>query len=345
MDEILFEKLPGKAGNLGVVTLNRPKALNALTHAMIQALSDRLEVWLEDETVKAVLVQSAAEKAFCAGGDILYVYENKNKIHLAEAFFKDEYCLNQKIHKYPKPYIVFLDGLTMGGGVGISVHGSHRIGTENCLLSMPEAGIGFFPDVGASYFLSRLEKNVGVYLGLTGARLKANTALQVGLIDYAISREQLKQVKQSLLTTSFDFGDRAVVSSILKQNAHSIESPEEDELPVDLIQAIFSSESVEEIFAALAGRSEPFSQEVLRVLKTKSPTSLKVIRREMLDGKSKNIGDCFAMEYHIARCFLQGPDFFEGIRAAIVDKDRNPHWNPPMLDGVTQERVDEFFTY
>jgi len=216
---VLFEKLLGKSGILGVITLNRSKALNALTYDMIQSISHQLDKWAVDQEVKAVLIQSNNEKAFCAGGDILYVYQAKQNGQSIYDIFKEEYILNQKIFTYPKPYIAFLNGITMGGGVGISVHGSHRIGTEKLLFSMPETGIGFFPDVGGSYFLSRCKQNIGIYLGLTGARLNAANTLAMQLIDYYIPSEYLERVKQALLTTSLDFSIKEVVSGILQSYA------------------------------------------------------------------------------------------------------------------------------
>lgn len=342
MDEILFEKLSGKAGCLGVVILNRPNALNALNHAMVQALSDRLDRWAADETVKAVFVQSSCEKAFCAGGDISHIYQSKQKGYLAEDFFEDEYLLNQKIHEYPKPYIAFLNGITMGGGVGISIHGSHRIGTESFLFSMPETGIGFFPDVGGSYFLSRLNHHVGMYLGLTGARLNLGEAMAFGLVDYFIPYRQLAFIKQIFLETPLDFGSKEVVSVILQTYSTPLKLSL-GRLPIDIIREVFALTDVENILKSLTQRTDIFSQETLALLKRKSPTSLKVTYKGILKGQNQSIRECLSMEYCLAKNFLQSHDFFEGIRAVIVDKDQNPRWEPPLLEAVTAETVDAFF--
>lgn len=343
MDDILFEKLPAKIGFLGVATLNRPKALNALNHSMITALSKHLDQWLSDDSVKAVILESNSEKAFCAGGDIAYVYQSREKGYSAEDFFKDEYELNQKIHEYPKPYISFLNGITMGGGAGISIHGSHRIATENFLFSMPETGIGFFPDVGASYFLSRIHHHVGMYLGLTGKRLKHEAALDLGLINYFIPGDQLASVKQNLFETSLDISNKKMVSDILQSYHVDTDQTHEKKLPIDLIQTHFSLQSVEKIFESLANHTDHFSQETLNVLKQKSPTSLKVTHKALQKGQNQSIGECLAMEYHIATHFLHYDDFFEGIRAVIIDKDKSPRWNPSSLEAVTQEMVEKFF--
>lgn len=341
-NDVLFEKILGNSGALGVITLNRPKALNALTHDMIQSMSYQLDRWAVDEEVRAVLIQSNSEKAFCAGGDILCVYQSKQNGQIVDHLFKAEYRLNQKIYEYPKPYIAFLNGITMGGGVGISIHGSHRVGTEKLLLAMPETGIGFFPDVGGSYFLSRCKKEIGVYLGLTGARLNVANATGVGLINYYILSQHLEQVKQSLLETQLDFGAKEVVDDILQN--HATQTIEADLLlQADVIEEIFSSLPVEEIFEKLLTKNDPFSQETFNRLKTKSPTSLKVTRKQICRGANQSIGECMQMEYILAKHFLQSHDFFEGIRAIIIDKDQSPHWRPAKLEEVSDEVVDAFF--
>lgn len=341
-DDVLFEKIPGKSGALGVITLNRPKALNALTHAMIQSISHYLDTWVTDNDIKAVLIQSHSERAFCAGGDISYVYRAKQKGLVVDDLFYDEYQLNQKIHEYPKPYIAFLNGVAMGGGVGISIHGSHRVGTENLLFAMPETGIGFFPDVGGSYFLSRCKQQLGIYLGLTGVRLKIADTMGVGLVDYYIPSDALEHVKKAILQTSLDFGVKEVVSDILQ--SHAIQSPDSHLLTyADIIEEIFSSIEVEVIFENLLRRSDLFSQETLNVLKTKSPTSLKVTRKQMQLGINKSIDECMKMEYQLAKHFLQSHDFFEGIRAVIIDKDQSPQWRPDTLEAVSDRRMDGFF--
>lgn len=342
MNDVLFEKMLGVSGALGVITLNRPKALNALTYAMIQSISHQLDIWAIDEEVKAILIQSHHEKAFCAGGDILYVYQAKQNGQVVKDIFKLEYQLNQKIYEYPKPYIAFLNGITMGGGVGLSVHGSHRVGTEKLLWAMPETGIGFFPDIGGSYFLPRCQQQMGVYLGLTGARLKIANAISVGLMDYYIPSEHLESVKQDFLKTPFDFGNKEVVSNILQN--YAAQTAEADLLlSADVIGEIFASVQVEEIFEKLLTKQDSFSRETLRSLKMKSPTSLKVTRQLLYRGTDQSMGDCMKMEYTLAKHFLQSHDFFEGIRAIIVDKDQTPHWQPARLEEVSDEAVEAFF--
>jgi enoyl-CoA hydratase len=341
-NEIFFENLLCRSGILGIATLNRPKRLNALSHEMIQALETQLDQWAQDSTVKAVLIQSNSEKAFCAGGDILYVYQSRQKGEYVNEFFGTEYRLNQKIHEYPKPYIAFLDGITMGGGVGISIHGSHRVGTEKLVLSMPETGIGFFPDVGASYFLSHCKNALGVYMGLTGARLNIADASYVELIDHYIPSGSIEAVKADFLTTELDFSSKTVVSAILC--SHAVQPPQAElALHADCIAEIFASTHVEEIFAQLSSNSTPFAQETLNILKKKSPTSLKVTREELLRGMNQTIDECIQMEFQLAKNFLHSHDFFEGIRAVLVDKDHTPHWQPESLEKVTEAKVVEFF--
>lgn len=338
--DILFEELPGTSGLLGVITLNRPKALNALTHAMIKALETQLDAWAQNPSIKAVLIESNSEKAFCAGGDIVYVYQCKQKNQFVNEFFQDEYRLNQQIHEYPKPYISFLNGITMGGGVGISIHGSHRIGTEKLLLSMPETGIGFFPDIGASYFLPRCKNALGIYMGLTGARLKIADASYVGLIDYYISSERLIAVKQALLT--IDLNSKKIISNLLMQHAEKTSEPELAFHANDIAN-IFSNTQVEEILTQLSQSNTPFLKTTLDTLQTKSPTSLKVTLESLTRGVHQTIGECIQMEYNLAKHFLHSHDFFEGIRAVLVDKDQKPCWNPKSIEGVTHAEVAKFF--
>lgn len=339
--DILFEELPAASGLLGVITLNRPKALNALTHHMIQALETQLDAWVKNSAVKAVLIESNSEKAFCAGGDIVYVYQCKQKNQFVSNFFQDEYRLNQKIHEYPKPYISFLNGITMGGGIGISIHGSHRIGTEKLLLSMPETGIGFFPDIGASYFLPRCKNALGIYMGLTGARLKIADACYVELINYYIPSEQLSEVKKALLTG--DLSSKKTVSHILDFYAKKT-PPAELATHVDNITPIFSNTQVETIFAQLSQLNTPFSKTTLATLQTKSPISLKVTLESLNKGRHQTIGECMKMECNLAAHFLHSHDFFEGIRAILVDKDQTPHWKPKAIEEVTDAEVAGFFS-
>jgi enoyl-CoA hydratase len=208
MSEILFEKMPGQVGALGLITLNRPQALNALSHEMIIKMYQQLIHWKEDAEVKAIVIQGAGEKAFCAGGDIRKVYDAKNDEALTmKQFFWDEYRLNSLIHHYSKPYIALLNGITMGGGVGVSLHGSHRVATEKFLFAMPETGIGFFPDIGGSYFLSRCKGRMGIYLGLTGARIKAADALYLNIANHFVGAEKLAELI-SVLAAS-DLGGNA----------------------------------------------------------------------------------------------------------------------------------------
>lgn len=341
-NDIIVTRLAAQNGFLGVITLNRPQTLNALTHEMIQRLSQQLDVWLLDADVKAILIESSSEKAFCAGGDILSIYQAKQNNELRPAFFQDEYALNQQIHHYPKPMIAFLDGITMGGGVGLSVHASHRVGTEKMIWAMPETGIGFFTDVGGSYFLSRCPQQMGVYLGLTGMSITAADALALNFIDYVMPREQFSVIKQALLTTSADFGTSLVVDALLAQYAL-------DPAPAPLmnhanqIEDLFALPDVEAIMAELAKQDDEFSQATLACLGNKSPTSLKVTCEALQRGIGQTVDACLAMEYRIACHFLATHDFFEGIRATIIDKDQSPHWNPATLAQVSEHAVMNFF--
>ena len=234
--DLLIEEIPGIHGNIGLVTLNRPQALNALSYAMIQQLSQQLMTWKSDPAIKAVIVKSDLEKAFCAGGDIVAFHRAANeKKKLLLEFFYDEYRLNRLIHDFPKPYIALLHGITMGGGVGISIHGSHRVASESFLFAMPETGIGFFPDIGGSYFLSRLRDEVGIYLGLTGARLKTADAYHVGLVNHCIKKSEMPAIIESLAKTDLRNDPRKTVSQCLNRFAYSPE-----EAPLKNHQALIS---------------------------------------------------------------------------------------------------------
>lgn len=341
-NDIIVTRLAAQKGFLGVITLNRPQTLNALTHEMIQHLSQQLDVWLLDADVKAILIESSSEKAFCAGGDILSIHQAKQKNELPSAFFQDEYALIQQIHHYPKPIITFLDGITMGGGVGLSVHASHRVGTEKMIWAMPETGIGFFPDVGGSYFLPRCPQQLGVYLGLTGMQITAADALALNFIDYVIPREQFSVIKQALLTTSVDFGTPLVVDALLAQYALD-PAPAPLMKHADQIEEIFALPDVQAIMAELGTRDDAFSQTTLACLATKSPTSLKVTCETLQRGIGQTVDACLAMEYRVACHFLATHDFFEGIRATVIDKNQPPHWNPGTLAQVSEQTVMNFF--
>lgn len=341
---ILFEELPGTEGKLGLITLNRAQALNALTHEMIILMHRKLLEWENASDIKAVVIRAAEGRAFCAGGDLRLVYDkhNANDPTLSN-FFRDEYRLNHYIFHYSKPYISFLDGITMGGGAGISLNGSHCVGTERILFAMPETGIGFFPDVGATYFLSRLPYGLGFYLGLTGARLSCDDCLGMQLIDYKIQSDNLPIVLKSLAETPYRGKGHDTVSHILNKYHQSAQlSPLTAYYP--FINQHFLKHSVEEILGALEAQTSPWHKETAATLVKKSPTSLKVTLRQLHEGLKRDFDQCMQLEYHLMCHFIQSHDFFEGIRAILIEKTQNPEWQPAELHKISKAEVEAFFT-
>ena len=320
MDEILFEVRDGA----GWVTLNRPSALNALTHDMARRLDSRLDAWAMDDAIARVVIEGAGERAFCAGGDIRDLYDvmGRGDGSFVDVFYRDEYRLNYRIHTYPKPYVALMDGVVMGGGVGVSIHGSHRIVTENCLFAMPETGIGFFPDVGAAWFLPRMAGEIGMYLGLTGARLGAADALYCGVATHYAPRDRLHEALDGF------HGDPGPPPLAEHRAA---------------IDRCFAGDSLEAIIAAIEGEGGDWAGETLASLAAKSPTSLKVTHRQLRRGASLSFGQAMTMEFRLSQRFCAEPDFREGVRAVVIDKDRDPKWRPPTLAEVVESDVDSYF--
>ncbi|MFK7945544.1 MAG: enoyl-CoA hydratase/isomerase family protein [Paracoccaceae bacterium] len=348
--EILFEQ----RGRLGVITLNRPQALNALTYGMILALDAQLDQWAEDDTIAVVAIQGAGDKAFAAGGDIKALYDAGQGGATGEAnfrFFADEYRLNTKIKRYPKPYVAIMDGIVMGGGVGVSVHGSHRVVTERTVFAMPETGIGLFPDVGATYFLPRIfnGSHIGMWVGLTGARLKGPDAAFVlnavavpsdaleTLLDMLASSDAPKMLREP---SSIDYqgGEEIGFSSDwwgdpkTRLGGH-----------VDFIETAFASGSVEQILQMLDDATGEWATKQHKTILSKSPTSTRIAFRQIREGAKLSFEDCMRLEYRLARYCMTHPDFYEGVRAVILDKDNAPKWSPATLDEATDDFVAEAF--
>lgn len=335
--DVLFSEVKGVDGNIGVMTLNRPDVLNSLNHHMIALIHRQLKQWATASSIKAVVIRAVEGRAFCAGGDLRLTYDrSRSKDPARTDFFYDEYQLNKFIYHYPKPYIAFLDGITMGGGVGISIHGSHRVGTDKLLFAMPETGIGYFPDVGGTYFLPKLPGYTGYYLGLTGARIKIDDATALGLVTDKVDSASLPLLLQALADSTQSVSDiikpfRVPVteSAVLSQQAD--------------IDACFSQKSVEDIQAALLQSTSSLCQEAAVNLLKKSPTSLKVTLRAFEATQKMNFDTAMQQEYRLSTRFLNNHDFIEGIRAVIIDKDHVPRWQPPTLQGVSDAQVAAFF--
>jgi enoyl-CoA hydratase len=342
--DVLFEEITGKGGDLGIITLNRPAVLNSLNHTMIQAMHAQLAQWATANHIKAVLIRAAEGRAFCAGGDIRDIYERvKAHDRTAHYFFRDEYNLNRFIFHFPKPYIALLNGITMGGGVGISLHGSHRIATEQLMFAMPETGIGFYPDVGGSYFLPRLRANMGFYLGLSGARLGSDDCVALGIAQAKVPSHALSELVAAL--TDQSFGEHAVtsVTEIINQ-FKVIVKPSPFMEQQDIIQTCFANDSMETILRDLQQSNNEFCKTTAHTLAKKSPTSLKITLRAMQAGRHLEFDDCMRQEYRLTSHFLEGHDFLEGVRAAIIDKDQSPRWRPSTLEEVSQHEIEKYFS-
>lgn len=343
MPEVYFDVLPNKNGHLGLITLNRPEALNALNPTMVAAIYQQLILWSKASHIKVVVIRSNDSRAFCAGGDLRFTYEKfRNEKSALRAFFLEEYRLNQMIYHYPKPYIAFLDGITMGGGVGISIHGSHRVATERLVFAMPETGIGFFPDIGATYFLPRLPDFLGFYLGLTGAKLDGDGSVLFGIAQHKVASASIPKIIEILSHTVFEENVSEAITAILKSFQLPVHGALIQHYTKDIANC-FSAISIEAILEKLKQLSSTFCHETAQQLLLLSPTSLKVTLRALRLGLSLNFDDCMQQEYRIACHFLEGNDFFEGIRSRIIDKDHQPIWQPNQLNDVTESQVENFF--
>ena len=337
--DILFER----RGAAGLVTLNRPAALNALSHAMVLALRAQLEAWANDEAVTRVIITSADARAFCAGGDIRALYDLGEAGRHEEAlrFWADEYPLNARIKTYRKPVVSLIDGIAMGGGIGISVHGSHRVAGDRCAFAMPEVGIGFFPDIGATWFLPRMPGETGTYCALTGARFNAADAVACGLATHRVPSLRFPGLIEGLTgTVSVD----AVLAAFAEPAGEG---------PVTAhraaIDRLFAGSSVEEILAALDTEAQStaadaaWAAETAATIRTKSPTSLKLALAQVRRGALLDFTACMQTEFRIVSRLIHDHDFYEGVRAVLVDKDNQPHWQPATLGAVSDADVARYF--
>ena len=332
------EVLARVQSGVGRITLNRPKALHALNRAMCEAMIDALAAWREDEAVKSVLIDHAGERGFCAGGDIRMIAESgAGDASEAKAFFKVEYRLNHLMFDYPKPITAIVDGIVMGGGVGISEPALVRIATDRTTYAMPETGIGLFPDVGGGWFLPRLPGQTGVWLALTGARLKAADTVFLGIHSHYLPEDALDAFRAILAA---DPAHPVDVADGLETDPG--EAPIEAHLAD--IDRLFAHDTVEAIFTALEADGSDWARAQLTTLKTKSPQSLKVTLRQLRLGASlSSFADNMAMEYRLGGRVVRTHDFQEGVRAVVVDKDNRPNWSPADLSGVIDADLDALF--
>ncbi|GAA1260380.1 enoyl-CoA hydratase/isomerase family protein [Arthrobacter pascens] len=329
-DEVLFEQ----RGRLGVITLNRPKAVNALNAGMVAAMLERLAAWADDDGVETVLVQGSGERGLCAGGDIVAIYRDILAGGQETAdFWQAEYRLNSLIARYPKPYVAFMDGLVLGGGVGISAHGSMRVVTERTRTGMPETTIGFVPDVGGTLLLARSPGEAGTHAALTGAHLSGADALFLGLADHFVPSGRLAELAAALESESAEaavgrFAEKPPVSALEAQR--------------DWIDACYVADDAGEILRRLRAAGGE-AAEAADTIEAKSPTAVKVALASLRRAAELSLDEALAQEYRVGLRCLSGPDFREGIRAQVVDKDRKPQWRPPTLTEVHADDVERYF--
>ncbi len=337
--EILFER----RGAAGLIILNRPKALNAVSLNMVHAMSAQLAAWADDEAVTRVIILSNSERAFSAGGDIRALYDLGKAAKHKEAlqFWADEYPLNAAIKNYRKPYIALIDGIAMGGGIGISVHGSHRVAFDRCSFAMPEVGIGFFPDVGATWFLPRMPGELGTYCALTGERFNAADGVAAGLATHRVPSSRFSALVDGLTGT-------VPVDAVL-----SAFSEPAGEGPIvarrSVIDRLFAGDKVETILAALdnevasESNDAEWAAKTAATMRTKSPLSLKLSLAQVRFGATADFATCMRAEFRIVSRIIHGHDFYEGVRAVLVDKDNKPVWQPATLSEVTDAEVARHF--
>lgn len=327
-------------GHAGIISLNRPSALHALTLPMVHAMTQALLAWRDDDAVRSVIIDHADGRGFCAGGDIAFLRNSalNDNGESGRKFFHDEYQLNHLMFTYPKPIVAFMDGITMGGGVGISQPARFRVATENTKFAMPETGIGLFPDVGGGWYLSRLEGRVGQFLALTGSRIAGAGCLSLGLATHYLPSNVLAEAKSRIATEDVERIDGILGTLSVTPPASKIVET------LFQINRHFASDRLEDILLSLEGDASDWAMRELATLRSKSPQTCKVALRQLSESSTlTDFADNMAMEYRIASRVIVRPDFAEGVRAVIVDKDNAPNWNPATAEAVSDALIDAIF--
>ncbi len=325
MEIIFLEK-----NNTGIITLNRPKALNALNIDMAKIFSEKLQEWNENVNIKRVLLIGEG-KHFCAGGDVKSLYLTKNENNFKEEFFRIEYKLNYLISQFKKEYLSIWNGVVMGGGVGLSIYGDHRMATDNTKFAMPETSIGFFPDVGASYFLSNLPKNVGKFIGLTGQILEVNDLIYLGLATDYFKIENLELLKNNYINSG----------ELIREN-FEVNNDTELIKNIELINLMFEG-NLNEIISNLENNKSQFSSKILDIIYKKCPMSLYVSTKLINDAKGKSLKECLEIEYQLSQKLVYRTDFDNGVNSVLVTKDHNPQWSPAKIDQINTEELNKYF--
>ncbi|HLS61446.1 MAG TPA: enoyl-CoA hydratase/isomerase family protein [Virgibacillus sp.] len=344
MTKVLFS-----TNNNGVatITLNRPDVLNSLNYDMLLPIKQKLQAWEKDDQIQVIILQGAGEKAFCAGGDIKTLYdarESKAAMKAAEQFFSTEYETDQLVHDYKKPIVAILDGIVMGGGVGLAYGASHRIVTEQTKWAMPEMNIGFFPDVGAAHFLNKAPGKSGLYLALTASVIPADDVLYIGAADFFCQSHNIPKLVQAIENTNWlNIPVGETLASLLAD--YNENAPQKGYIAQaqDDINEHFSQQTVEAIIDSLASASSEFASQTKKTILEKSPASVKITLKQLIDGEHQSFKKCLNMDLIIAKNFLRHDDFFEGVRAVLIDKDRNPQYKYKTLADVSNELVASFF--
>jgi len=348
MNDVEAPVLAAVRNRIGHLTLNRPSGLNALTLPMVRLLQRHLQIWEQDPDVVAVVLRAAGEKAFCAGGDIRMLYESHqsgNGLH--DIFFEEEYALDEYIHTYSKPILALMDGLVLGGGMGLVQGASLRVITERTRMGMPEVGIGYFPDVAASYFLPRLPGELGIYLGVTGIQIRAADALYADLADWCITSSQIPELDHCLNNMSWTNQPRQALQVLLATLGVSKFPGSELKAMQPAIDEHFAQPDLPSIRAALLAETSPqfqdWAEETVDVLDSRSPMAMAVTLELLRRGRKLSLSECFAQELHLDYQWFDKGDVMEGVRALIIDKDKCPVWNPPTLAELDPVRVHAFF--
>ena len=335
--------------HIGHLTLNRPGGLNAINLDMVRALQHHLDTWSTDPAIKAVVLRGAGEKAFCAGGDIRSLYDSyHSQGTLHYTFFEEEYALDLTLHHYPKPLVALMDGFVLGGGMGLVQGADFRIVTERSKLAMPEVGIGYFPDVGGSYFLTRTPGQLGTYLGVSGVQIRASDALYCGLADHFIESSRLPDFDAALSTLKWTLSPADDLKTLVESLTDS--SPSAPPLATlrPLIDDVFSAPTVSAIVDRLRAVTLPEQREwataTADLLLTRSPLAMAVTLEMLRQGRELPLEQCFELELHLDRQWFDRGDLMEGVRALIIDKDKTPHWNPPSLNELDAAHVASFFS-
>lgn len=338
--DVLFER----RGDKGIITLNRPKALNSINLEMAKALTSQLKSWHTDSQISMVVINSSSEKAFCAGGDVKAITGSGPEG--GKVFFRQEYTLNNLIGALSVPYVALINGIIMGGGCGLSVHGNYRVVTERALFAMPETAIGLFPDVGGSHFLQKLPGSLGLYFALTGERLSGRDLFKAGIATHFVPSDKINNLQDEILR--IEKPDLLKIDRVLSKYQEQWEDDYRKEFSlkpyIGRINSIFGkANTVEEIFEGLEKDNSEWSKKQYETLKKMSPTSLKLTFEQLRRGKTMTLQECLKMEYRMACRVLENKEFYEGVRALLVDKDNKPKWNPAKLEDVTEALIGAYF--